>query len=109
MLDYQKYYPTESDFPTADIKELITKHDLLVTDDLLYFARACWAECNIHHDVQSEGKVYRVRLERTEIAEVFVEANSAEEAGKLAIHSTDADEFEYSGTQIISAEEYTYA
>ena len=109
MLDYQKYYPTESDFPTADIEQIIAKHDLLASDVILDFARACWAECNIHHDVQGEGKVYRVRLERTEIAEVFVEANSAEEAGKLAVHSTNSDEFEYSGTQIVSAEEYTYA
>ena len=109
MLDYQKYYPTESDFPTADIEEIIAKHDLLASDVILGFARACWAECNIHHDVQGEGKGYRVRLERTEIAEVFVEAESAEEAGKLAVRSTNADEFEYSGTQIISAEEYTYA
>ena len=109
MLDYQKYYPTESDFPTADIEQIIAKHDLLASDVILDFARACWAECNIHHDVQGEGKVYRVRLERTEIAEVFVEAESAEEAGKLAVRSTNADEFEYSGTQIISAEEYTYA
>lgn len=109
MLDYQKYYPTESDFPTADIEQIIAKHDLLASDVILDFARACWAECNIHHDVQGGGKVYRVRLERTEIAEVFVEANSAEEAGKLAVHSTNSDEFEYSGTQIVSAEEYTYA
>jgi hypothetical protein len=109
MLDYQKYYPTESDFPTADIEQIIAKHDLLASDAILNLARACWAECNIHHDVQGEGKVYRVRLERTEIAEVFVEAESAEEAGKLAVRSTNADEFEYSGTQIISAEVYTYA
>lgn len=109
MFDYNKYYPTESDFPTAEIEKIIVKHDLLASDVILEFARACWAECNIHHDVQGDTKVYRVRLERTEIAEVFVEANSAEEAGKLAVHSTDSDEFEYSGTQIVSAEEYTYA
>jgi len=109
MLDYNKYYPTESDFPTADVVQLLTRHNLTATPELISVVRAGWAECNIHHDVQGEGKVYRVRLERTEIAEVFVEAESAEEAGKLAVRSTNADEFEYSGTQIISAEEYNYA
>ena len=108
MFDYQKYYPTESDFPTAEIEKIIAKHDLLASDVILDFARACWAECNIHHEVQGDTKVYRVRLERTEIAEVFVEAKSAEEAGQLA-KDDGGDEFEYSGTQIISAEEYNYA
>lgn len=109
MFDYNKYYPTESDFPTAEIEKIIAKHDLLASDVILDFARACWAECNIRHEVQGDTKVYRVRLERTEIAEVFVEAKSAEEAGQLAKDDTDLDDFEYSGTQIVSAEEYNYA
>lgn len=106
MLDYDKYYPTESDFPTADIEQIIAKHDLLASDAILNLARACWAECNIHREVQGNTKVYRVRLERTEIAEYPVEAKSAEEAGELAKKYCDPDDFEYSGTQIVSVEEY---
>jgi len=167
MSEYNDYYPTESDFPTADIEEIITKHDLLASDDLMHLARACWAECKIRNETKyikktysehtggnmivdivqlkdgrilgisgdlinlyksvedifegeplgsidltpilEDTKTYRVRLESLSIAEVFVEAESAEEAGKLAVRSTNADEFEYSGTQIISAEVYTYA
>jgi hypothetical protein len=109
MFEYQKYYPTESDFPTADVVQLLTRHNLTATPELISVVRAGWAECNIHHDVQGDEKVYRVRLERTEIAEVFVSAKSAEEAQQLAKDNTDLEEFEYSGTQIISAEEYNYA
>lgn len=102
MFDYNKYYPSEKDFPTDQIEEIIVKHDLMASTDLINLARACWAECNIH----LSKKVYRVRLERTEIAEVYVKANSAEEAGELAKEDPDLEEFEYAGTQIISAEEY---
>jgi len=109
MFEYNKYYPTESDFPTDDVVQLLTRHNLTATPELISVVRAGWAECNIHHEVQGDTKVYRVRLERTEIAEVFVEAKSAEEAGQLAKDDTDSDDFEYSGTQIISAEEYNYA
>jgi hypothetical protein len=109
MFEYNKYYPTESDFPTADVVQLLTRHNLTATPELISVVRAGWAECNIHHDVQGDEKVYQVRLERTEIAEVFVSAKSAEEAQQLAKDNTDSEEFEYSGTQIISAEEYNYA
>ena len=107
MLDYQKYYPTESDFPTADIEQIIAKHDLLASDVILNFARACWAECNIRHEVldDPELKTYRVRLESLSIAEVFVEATSAEEA-EASAKETDPHEFEFSSLKVISVEEY---
>ena len=107
MFDYNKYYPTESDFPTAEIEKIIAKHDLLASDDLLFFARACWAECNIRHEVldDPELKTYRVRLESLSIAEVFVEATSAEEA-EASAKETDPNEFEFSSLKVISVEEY---
>jgi hypothetical protein len=107
MFDYQKYYPTESDFPKVEIKKIIAKHDLLASDDLLHFARACWAECNIRHEVldDAERKTYRVRLESLSIAEVFVEATSAEQA-EASAKETDPHEFEFSSLKVISVEEY---
>jgi hypothetical protein len=110
MFDYNKYYPTESDFPTAEIEKIIAKHDLLASDDLLFFARACWAECNIRHEVldDPELKTYRVRLESLNIAEVFVEASSLEEAQKLAKENTEESEFELADLKIVSAEEYSF-
>jgi hypothetical protein len=107
MFDYNKYYPTELDFPTADIEKIIAKHNLLASDDLLFFARACWTECNIRHEVldDPELKTYRVRLESLSIAEVFVEATSAEEA-EASAKETDPHEFEFSSLKVISVEEY---
>ena len=107
MFDYQKYYPTESDFPTAEIEKIIAKHDLLASDVILDFARACWAECNIRHEVldDPELKTYRVRLESLSIAEVFVEATSAEQA-EASAKETDPHEFEFSSLKVISVEEY---
>jgi hypothetical protein len=107
MFDYNKYYPTESDFPTAEIEKIIAKHDLLASDVILDFARACWAECNIRHEVldDPELKTYRVRLESLSIAEVFVEATSAEQA-EASAKETDPNEFEFSSLKVISVEEY---
>ena len=51
--DYNKYYPTEKDFPTSDISEIIVKHDMVVTDELLQLAKACWAEAKIHNETQT--------------------------------------------------------
>ena len=54
MLDYQKYYPTEKEFPTAEIEEIIAKHDLLASDAIMQLARACWAECKIYQSSTKE-------------------------------------------------------
>jgi len=51
--DYNKYCPTEEDFPTSAISDLIIKHDLVVTKELLQLARACWAEAKIHNESQT--------------------------------------------------------
>ena len=50
--DYNKYYPTEEDFPKSDISEIIVKHGMVVTDELIQLAKACWAEAKIHNETQ---------------------------------------------------------
>ena len=39
MLDYQKYYPTESDFPMADVVQLLTRHGFTATPELISVVR----------------------------------------------------------------------
>lgn len=50
--DYNKYYPKEEDFSESDISEIIVKHGMVVTDELIQLAKACWAEAKIHNETQ---------------------------------------------------------
>ena len=50
--DYNKYFPTNEEFPRDEIERMITLHDMPITDDLLKLAKACFAEAKIKGDQQ---------------------------------------------------------
>ena len=61
-----KYYPTEKEFPTEDIEEIIAKHELMASDAVLQLARACWAECKIRNeDSYKKERDHQVQLEES--------------------------------------------
>jgi len=53
--DYNKYFPSEKDFPESVILEIATKHDLTEKVDI-GFARACFAEGRIFSEFNKIGE-----------------------------------------------------
>lgn len=54
--DYNSFYPTKDQFSTNDIFRILNQFfedGLKVDEDIVEFARRCWAECAIHMDSKS--------------------------------------------------------
>ena len=45
--DYNQYFPTEEEFSRVEIERIITLHDMTISDELISFAKACFAEAKI--------------------------------------------------------------
>jgi len=53
--DYNKYYPTANQFKTEDILRITNQYfenGINTKEDMLEFARMCWAECAIHMETK---------------------------------------------------------
>ena len=48
--DYNKYFPTEEEFLKVEIERIITLHDMVISEELISFARACFTEAKIKED-----------------------------------------------------------
>jgi hypothetical protein len=49
--DYNSHFPTSKDFPLTDIMMRANVLDLVWDEKLISFAKACWAECAIKHNI----------------------------------------------------------
>ena len=47
QFDYNQYFPTEEEFSRSEIERIITLHDMPISEDLIKFAKACFAEAKI--------------------------------------------------------------
>jgi hypothetical protein len=50
---YGNHFPTWDDFPIHDITHRIKMANLEHQENLIDFARACWAECAIKHNIKT--------------------------------------------------------
>jgi hypothetical protein len=47
QFNYNQYFPTEEQFSRVEIERIIVLHDMTVSEELIRFAKACFAESNI--------------------------------------------------------------
>ena len=45
--DYNKYFPTESEFSRVEVERIITLHDMKISEELIRLGKACFAEAKI--------------------------------------------------------------
>ena len=45
--DYNQYFPTEEEFSRAEIERILTLHEMTISEELVRFAKACFAEAKI--------------------------------------------------------------
>jgi hypothetical protein len=50
---YGDHAPTTKDFPIELIEHQAKMHDLPCSDTLIQFAKACWTECAIKHNIKT--------------------------------------------------------
>jgi hypothetical protein len=49
--DYNSHFPTAKDFPLTDIMMRANVLEIDLNQNVIDFARACWAECAIKHNI----------------------------------------------------------
>jgi hypothetical protein len=50
---YNDHYPTDKDFPITDIIQRAMLNEIEWDKKTIDFARQCWAECAIKHDIKT--------------------------------------------------------
>lgn len=50
---YNDHYPTEADFSAKEIINRLQLNELEINSTMIDFARQCWAECAIKHDIKT--------------------------------------------------------